>query len=303
MERCRRGERLRPARRAGRRVHLWPFTQVLHAGALVTPLTGAGRAEHETALDEMVRGLAWYRSGDAWGPTRGDRPRYADDVAWVGLALAALTPGGAPPTEVGQALRFAMTCEHPDGGVRWHEGAATRHACATAPAAHLAMLVHGRTGDEVALAFARRSMAWVEAVLRRDDGLVADHVNGEVDPTAWAYNQGEAATAWSLLAATGDPHAASARDRAVAAAVAWLTTDELWRHPQVFVGIAARCLLPIDATGVLHDAVATHLDRVAVSGFAADGFPDDAGAGRYGDDVAIDMAGLIQTAAALAGEG
>jgi hypothetical protein len=165
------------------------------------------------------------------------------------------------------------------------------------------MLVHERTGDLAARGFAERSMSWMDAALRRDDALYGDHVNGGLDPTAWAYNQGEAAAAWSLLAAAGEPTAAAARDRAVAAAVAWLTPDELWRQPQVFVGIGVRCLLPLDGTGVLRAAVATHLDRVVRTGFAADGFPDDAGPGRYGDDVAIDMAGLVQAAASLADGG
>jgi len=47
----------------------------------------------------------------------------------------------------------------------------------------------------------------------------------------------------------------------------------------------------------------SHLERVAVEGIADDGFPRDGGPGRYGDDVAIDMAGLIQVAAACAGPG
>jgi hypothetical protein len=286
----------------GRRLHLWPVTQVLHAGALAAPLpTGETRTDHGLEIDAIVRGLGWYRSGQAWGPMRGARPRYADDVAWVGLALAALAnQRDAPlPLEVGEALAFAMACEHADGGVRWHEDAETRHTCATAPAAHLALVVHRSTGDQEAIAFARRSMSWLDTSLRREDDLYGDHRNGDPDLTAWAYNQGEAAAAWSLLAATGDAAAGVVARRTSAAAVAWLADAEvLWRQPQVFVGIGVRCLLPLDPTGRLLGAVEAHLDRIVREGLDDDGFPADGAAGRYGDDAAIDLAGLVQIAAA-----
>jgi hypothetical protein len=293
----------------GRRVHLWPATQVLHAGALVAPLrTGEARTDHDLEVDAIVRGLGWYRSGDAWGPTRGARPRYADDVAWVGLALAAIaSERDAPlPEEVREALAFAMACEHPDGGVRWHEDAATRHTCSTAPAAHLAFVVHDATGDPEGIGFAHRSMAWLDASLRREDDLYGDHRNGDLDLTPWAYNQGEAASAWSLLAATGDAAAGVGARRTTTAAVDWLASPEvLWRQPQVFVGIGVRCLLPLDPTGRLLGAVLAHLERIVQEGFDDDGFPADGAAGRYGDDAAIDLAGLVQMAAAasVAGAG
>jgi len=300
--RCLRGDRVRPARGLRRRLALWPVTQVLHAGALLTPLRADAR--HGAQVDAVVRALDWYRSGEAWGPRRGERPRYADDVAWVGLALAALAASREQPLpdDVRRALAFAMSCEAPEGGVRWHEDAATRHTCATAPAAHLAMLVHRATSDPAALAFARRSMAWLDEVLRRDDGRYGDHANGAPDLTTWAYNQGEPAVAWDLLAAEGDASAGPARDRTVEAAVGWLARPEvLWEQPQVFLGIAVRCLAPLDRSGALRAAVHAHVARVAGGGLAEDGFPADDRAGRYGDDVAIDLAGLIQMAAAVAG--
>ena len=186
--------------------------------------------------------------------------------------------------------------------MRWHEDAATRHTCATAPAAHLAMLVHRAAPDLPLASFARRSMTWLDATLRREDDRYGDHANGAPDLTTWAYNQGEPAAAWDLLAAEGDPTAAAARDRTVLAAVAWLADpDVLWAQPQVFVGIAARCLVPLDATGALRTALSDHLARVEAEGMADDGFPSDGASGRYGDDVAIDLAGLIQVAAAVAG--
>jgi len=280
-------------------------TQVLHAGAMVEALlSGAERSAHAAQVDTIVRGLSWYRSGDAWGPKRGERPRYADDVAWVGLAsLAVAATRGAPtPDDVGRALGFVRTCESLDGGVRWHEDAVTRHTCATAPAAHLAMLVHHAAPDPELAAFARRSMAWLDTTLRREDDRYGDHANGAPDLTTWAYNQGEPAAAWDLLVADGDPTAADARDRTVAAAVAWLADPEvLWTQPQVFVGIAARCLVPLDSTGTLRAALADHLARLDADGMADDGFPSDRGPGRYGDDAAIDLAGLVQVAAAVAG--
>ena len=280
------------------------MTQVLHAGAMVEALlSGAERSAHAAQVDTIVRGLSWYRSGDAWGPKRGERPRYADDVAWVGLALLAVaaTRGDPVPDDVGRALAFVRTCESLDGGVLVPAHAATRHTCATAPAAHLAMLAHRAAPDPELAAFARRSMTWLDATLRREDDRYGDHANGAPDLTTWAYNQGEPAAAWDLLATEGDPTAATARDRAVPAAVSWLADPEvLWSQPQAFVGIAARCLVPLDATGAFRDALADHLARVEAEGMADDGFPSDRGPGRYGDDVAIDLAGLVQVAAAVA---
>ena len=271
----------------GRRLALWPVTQVLHAGAMVEPLlSDADRRRTPRRWTPSSAGCTWYRSGEAWGPKRGERPRYADDVAWVGLALLAVaaTRERRDPDDVGRALEFVRSCESSDGGVRWHEDAATRHTCATAPAAHLAMLVHRAAPDPQLASFARRSMTWLDATLRREDDRYGDHANGAPDLTTWAYNQGEPAAAWDLLAAEGDPTAAGARDRTVVAAVAWLADAEvLWAQPQVFVGIAARCLVPLDATGALRTALSDHLARVEAEGMADDGFPSD---GRVRDGTA-----------------
>jgi hypothetical protein len=293
-EGCVRGERVRPARGLGRRLHLWPATQILHAGVMVEGLLGpAERAAHAAVVDVLTRGLGWYRSGEAWGPRRDRRPRYADDVAWVGLALAeiARVRGSPLPDDAHRALAFVRSCEHPHGGVRWHEDADTRHTCSTAPAAHLALSIHRETGDPEALAFARRSLTWLDEHLLRPDGLYGDHLGTSIDDTVWAYNQGEPAAVHAVLDPATPPRAA----------IAWLADpDVLWREPQVFVAIGVRDLIGLDPSGRLHEAALRHLDRVAREGLAPDGFPRDGGPGRYGDDAAIDLAGLVQVAAALA---
>lgn len=289
-DRCLRDDRIRPARGFGRRVHLWPATQVVHAGVLVEGLLdGARRRDQARAVDAGVAALGWYRSGDAWGPRRNERPRYADDVAWLGLAVATLAGfRGTPlPEDVHRALAFVRSCEDPEGGVRWHEDATSRHTCSTAPAAHLALRVDAeRHGD-----FARRVLTWLDDRLLRPDGLYGDHVGTSLDDTVWAYNQGEPAAARALLGGTVP----------VEAAVDWLADPGvLWAQPQAFVGIAVRDLVPLDGSGRLREAALAHLERVRVDGLADDGFPRDDGPGRYGDDVAIDLAGLIQVAASCA---
>ncbi len=273
---------------------------------MVEPLVASGRrAQHAALIDEISAGLSWYRSGEAWAPHRGDRPRYADDVAWLGLALAAraeMRRGPLPP-EVYAADRFVRSCEHAGGGVRWHEAAESRNTCSTAPGAHLSLIVCRETGDPEALAFARRSLAWLDATLRRDDGLYGDHLEGAVvDPTPWAYNQGEAFAAWTALAdVTGDTDARSRAVRLADATVRWLAAeDTLWRQPQVFAGIGVRNLLGAGEHPELHDLVRAHLQRIESEALAGDGFPTSGGVGRYDDDPAIDLAGIVHMAASLA---
>ncbi|MGE5225343.1 MAG: glycoside hydrolase family 76 protein [Planctomycetaceae bacterium] len=281
---------------------LWPVTQVLHAAVLVEPLQPEDRLEaHRAVVDALAAGLARYRSGSAWGPKGGARPRYADDVSWVGLALSALarTRREPLPEDVGRAVRFVLACEHPEGGVRWHERTEGRNTCATAPGAHLALEAHLATGDPELLAFAARTLGWLDATLRREDGLYADRIeDGRVVRTVWAYNQGEPVAAHVLLGeATGDPAArVSARDVADATVRRFARPGALWRQPPVFVGIAARDLavLPSELLGDLLDA---YLARAAAEALD-DGFPVAGAIAHYDDDPAIDLAGLVQTAAA-----
>ncbi len=288
------------------RLPLWPVTQVLHAAVLVEPLQPAAADDtHRAIVDALAAGLVRYRSGSAWGPRGRRRPRYADDVSWVGLALVALAHVRREPLpkEVGRAVRFVLACEHPEGGVRWHERTESRNTCATAAGVHLALEAHRAAGDPALLAFAERSLGWLDATLRRDDGLYADRIeDGVIERTVWAYNQGEAAAAHRLLAdATGDRGAlASARAAAAAAVRHFGRPDALWRQPPVFVGIAARDLagLPAkDRPDGLGALLAAYLARAGDEGLA-DGFPVAGGIGRYDDDPAIDLAGLVQTAAA-----
>jgi hypothetical protein len=292
-------------RRRGR-LPLWPVTQVLHAAVLVEPLQPDERLQaHRAVVDALADGLARYRSGAAWGPDGGARPRYADDVAWVGLALVALarTRREPLPEDVGSAVEFVLSCEHPSGGIRWHEGTEGRNTCATAPSAHLALEVHRVTDDPGLLAFATRTLDWLDRTLRRDDGLYADRIeDGAIERTVWAYNQGEAIAAHAALGdATGDPAALRiARDVADETLRRFTRPDALWRQPPVFVGIAARDLaaLPPDLRpDGLTDLLEAYLVRARARALD-DGFPVAGGIARYDDDPAIDLAGLVQAAAA-----
>ena len=294
----------------GRRLALWPVTQVLHAGAMVEPLLPDATARRTPRRSTpSSAGWSWYRSGEAWGPRRGERPRYADDVAWVGLALLGgrRERGTQPlPDDVGRALgvrdglRGARRRRPVARGRR--DPAYVRHRARRAPGDAAAP---ARPPIPEPVAFARRSMAWLDATLRRDDDRYGDHANGAPDLTTWAYNQGEPAVAWDLLAAEGDPRPPRAlADRTVQAAVRWLAGPEVLWDPAAGVRRDRRAV-----PGAARPDRRASAPPLAAPPGACRGrghgrrrLPRRTGrAGRYGDDVAIDLAGLIQMAAAVAG--
>jgi hypothetical protein len=293
--------RLREAPRRERTASVWPLSQAIAAGA---DLVAIG---HDAAddLGGLIRSLRPYARRDGgWAPTPGARRRYFDDNAWIGLnsvRLHAITRSRRHLDRATRALAFVMRGEDPDGGVRWAEGRRSRNTCATAPGALLALRIHERTDDAVALDFATRALGWLDATLRRPDRLYADRIDGErVERTVWSYNQGSTAAAhvWRYRA-TGD---ASSRDLAkatAAATVAWLARDDrLWHQPPVFNAIAFRGLLAVhDVMPIaeLPDLVDGYLDRLWREARDAEtGLFTRRGIGSYDGRPAIDQAGVVQ---------
>ena len=93
--------------------------------------------DHSEA-DRWVAGLAPYARGDGYTPMPGQRRRYYDDNAWIGLALTQLhlQTGDAGVLEhARRVFRFVAQGQDADGGVRWVEGRRSRNTCSTAPAA------------------------------------------------------------------------------------------------------------------------------------------------------------------------
>lgn len=287
---------------------VWPVSQVLAAGLAVDRLDpGAGR------LDGLFDTLERYRVGDAYAPFPGDRALYYDDNAWIGLDLAQWHLQRGAPTALPGARRVLAVLaegEEPGGGVRWRRAPGSpRNTCSTGPAVELALRVHLLTGDADALALARRNDAFLHAVLRRDDGLFADHVevDGRVDPTVWSYNQGTPVGADVLWwRATGE-RAHLDRARATAsAAIGRFGRDGLWGQPAAFNGVFGRNLLVLGAVEPvpgLHDLLDRYLDRAWTE--ARDertGLLFGGGIGRYDGGGTIDQAALVQLYALRAWE-
>ena len=197
--------------------------------------------------------------------------------------------------------RFVERGEDAEGGVRWAEGRRSRNTCATAPGALLALRIHDRTDDEVALGFATRTLDWLDATLRRPDRLYADRIDGErVERTVWSYNQGSAAAAhvWRHRVA-GDQGSRDIAKATAAATVAWFGRDDrLWHQPPVFNAIAFRGLLAVhDVTPIagLLDLVDGYLDRAwREARDPESGLFTRRGIGSYDGRPAIDQAGIAQ---------
>jgi hypothetical protein len=275
-------------------------SQVLAAAIDLGELTG-----DLDAAERLVVGLRPYAAGDGYLPSPGDRRRYFDDNAWIGLCFAQLhlqTGEARWLRRTRKVFRFVREGQDPDGGVRWVEGRRARHTCSAGPAAQLALRLHLADGDGEALAFARRTIAWLDGTLRIRGGLYADHVDrrGRVDPTLWTYNQGAPIGAHRLLhEATGDMRSLADAEAAAAASLRRFGADRTWRHPPVFNAVWFRNLLALDATtGVrvvgLRPTLDAYLRRAWRTGRDADGLFTAGGIGSYDGTPAIDTGGLTQ---------
>jgi hypothetical protein len=287
--------------RPGRRklAPVWPVGQVLAAAIDLAALTGT-----YDAVEGLVAGLRPYAAGDGFLPSPGDRRRYYDDNAWIGLCFAQLHLQTAEARWLRRArkvFRFVREGQDPDGGMRWVEGRRARHTCSAAPASQLALRLHLADGDDATLAFARRTLAWLDGTLRERGGLYGDHVDarGRVQRSLWTYNQGAALGANLLLHVATDEDGALARARVTATSSLRRVGDErTWRHPPVFNAVWFRNLLALDAYGARVDGLTTALDRYLSRawrfGRDDDGLFTAGGIGSYDGTPAIDAGGLTQ---------
>ncbi len=287
--------------RPGRRklAPVWPVSQVL---AAAVDLAAVGGSDDD--VERLVIGLRPYAAGDGYLPAPRDRRRYYDDNAWLGLCFAQLHRQTGETRWLRRArkvFRFVREGQDPDGGVRWVEGRRARHTCAAAPAAQLALRLHLADGDHASLAFAERTLSWLDATLRRRGGLYADHVDarGRVDPTLWTYNQGAPIGAlWLLHVATGDDGALERALATARASLARFDDDRTWRHAPVFNAVWFRNLLALDASAArvegLMPALDAYLTRAWRAGRADDGLFTAGGIGSYDGTPAIDTGGLTQ---------
>jgi hypothetical protein len=285
---------------------LWTLVHVIAGAADLAAM------DADPGSEQLLATLPRYRSGDAFGPTPRRRRRYFDDNAWLGLLSLRLFARSGDDRHLRRAtelLRFVRTGEAPEGGVLWVEGSSSRNACSTAPSAELALALHLHRADDDAVAFARRSLAWLRHALGRDDGVVADRVeNGVTEPTVWSYNQGAAFGGHRLLARAAADTAAAAASVARRTAESSLTVfdgDRLWREPPPFLAVWFRELLDADDTDLrrgARDRLGSYLDRALRE--ARDprtGLFTSGGIGSYDGRPTIDQAAFVQLLALGAG--
>jgi hypothetical protein len=290
-----------------RQVALWPYSQVMHARALLALTDDGERPADRPRIPPM---LGRYTQGAAFvaRPTGGRI--FWDDNGWVALAQAQDRAGrGHPPLSQAALARGDRLVDavHPDGGVEWFEGGGARHACSTgAVGAALTLLVEQVVGAQDAAA---RCADFLATALTDDEGIVQDHaaLDGVVDPTRWVYNQGLAVRLNVALAALGDP---GAGDRALDTAAAGrriYPPDALWDQPVAFVAVWFRGLLALAARSPEHVAP-VRADLAAYAARLADALSDDPGTlptqvdggpGRYerGESAVVDLAGAVQVLA------
>lgn len=304
----RNGSRLSVRDAGGRPAALWPLTQVLHAAVLVEAVGVA-----DPPIPEIIASLGRYDTGRGWTATPGPglrRTVFRDDNAWLGLALVQRQLlGGAPDVllPASRALDVAARGEDPDGGIRWSERARSRHACASAPAALLALRLAGAAGRPLGPAtwgFVDRQLEFLDTAVARPDGLVGDRVDGDgrLRDDVWSYNQGATLGAHRLAAELLDRPGSRSRVTALATAIdRRYDLERLWREPPAFVAVLLRQLMALDAaTGEVRHLprVDGWLERVRRDGLdPATGLVGAGGIGRYGDSRVIDQAAVVQVAA------
>ncbi len=263
----------------GKPAAAWPLAHVLWAAAEVRAL---GDDPPIATLDEALKPL---RSGDGYLAVPRDK-RYFDDNAWLGLAFLRL---GVVLSDAGwrdrarQLARFVTSGEDPDGGVRWVEDGTSRNTCSTASAAWLVLEAGGRAGRTVA----GRWLDWLDATLRRPDGLYADRIDGGVvHQEVWTYNQGAALAATRLL---GRPTTTLR-----AAILGQWTAEDLWREPPAFAAIAYRALLGDPDPGDAVERWDPYLERLRDEAREPNGWFTGGGVGRYDERPTIDQAAVVQ---------
>ena len=284
---------------------VWPLSQVIAAATDLRMLDAIGDDEVARLGEVLER----YRDGDAYDPFPGSHPRYYDDNAWVGLDFVqqhlALSkePSSAWLADAQVLLAYLRSGEHPDGGVHWVEHPKeSRHTCSTGPAGELAAHLHQLTGDEEALAFARRCAVFLTTKVRREDGIYEDNLrnDGSVGAGVHSYNQGTPVGLDVLLhEITGEvEHLDRAKASAASSLALYAEDDRLWRDSPAFNAIYFRSLLRLDAvapTPAIRDLLVRYTERLwSDARDPATGWFTLGGIGSYERGGALDQAGITQ---------
>jgi hypothetical protein len=263
----------------GRPAAAWPLAHLVWAAAEIRALGG------EAPIETFDGSLERLRSGDGYLAVPRDK-RYFDDNAWLGLAferLGVVLADRAWRDRARGLARFVATGEAPDGGVRWVEGASSRNTCSTASAAWLVLEVAEPSGRSTA----GRWLDWLDATLRRPDGLYADRIDhGVVHDEVWTYNQGAALAATRLLGRPTSVLRAAILER-------W-SPEDLWHEPPAFAVIAYRSLLGEPDPSDVVERWDPYLERLRSAAREATGWYTGGDVGRYDERPTIDQAAVVQ---------
>jgi hypothetical protein len=199
---------------------VWPHSRAL-LGTLALagmPANLLGGLDVNSAVKDRVDALTWYWDGRAYAsyvvpPYGGGGDRYADDNAWLGLALVQLHRMGLSkslkrPQQVFDYLRSAHWDRRAGGlfwvqqGVGFGQRNHDRGGGATAGAAQLGFLLRELSGSKT-YDFALEMVNWVRATLDSSGSGVGPFLNavradGSVDTNVWSYNQGVMIGAYAL---------------------------------------------------------------------------------------------------------
>lgn len=281
---------------------VWGLSQVL---AAATHLLGLDAID-PAAVTTLLRVLERHRDGSGYDAFPGDRPRYYDDNAWIGLDFVQLrltTGVESYESQARHVLEFLTQGLRDDGGVFWVERPrASLHTCSTAPTGELAARLHLLTGDPAAREIATRTSGYLHQHLRRDDALYRDNVrvDGSLDDAIYSYNQGTPVGLDVLrYRIDGDPaHLERAHETADAALDHFGRDDALWTQAPCFNAIFFRNLVALDAVDAhprVRAVLAPYLERLWNDGRdAASGWFTEGGIGAYDRGGVLDQAGVVQ---------
>ena len=178
--------------------------------------------------------------GDGYLPMPGQRRRYYDDNAWLGLVLRATPPADGRDAGWLRARSEGVPVRARGSGPRRRRAlgggsACPQHLCSTAPAAQLALRLHLADGDR-----ARRWRSRARARVARPrpcgfrGGLYADHVDRHVGestrrcgPTTRGADRRPVRCCTSRPATTARSNEALATARAI---LARFDDERAWRH-------------------------------------------------------------------------
>jgi hypothetical protein len=282
---------------------VWPYSQKMGASLDRAHLTG-----DYAPFEKLVRELEDYKHPrGGYSPSKRPEHRFYDDNAWLGLNfIQAYNQRPDQPEYLRQAEEVFKFLEEgivPGEGILWVEHAErpSYNTCALGPTIELAARLYESTGNKHYLEVAQQLDTFMDAHLRRPDGLYADHIDTGLtqrDETLFSYNQGSPVGAKLVLhRVTGDAsYKEEALQTAQSAVRHYGQEDRLWKQAPAFNAVFFRNLMELDDPEAT-ELLTGYLHRLWQQALSPSGrFDKPVGLGSYeGDELQmIDQAGLVQ---------